>query len=300
MSAPLSMFCGLSAFPLTPADAEGRLQPDALAALIERLCAAGVDSIGLLGSTGGYPYLTREVRREAVRVAVEVAGGRAPVIVGVGALRTDAAQALARDAEAEGASGVLLAPVSYQPLTEAEVAQLVESVAGASGLPLCLYNNPRTTGFTFSEALVAQLSHLPRVAAVKMPSGVPDLPQQIARLRASCAEGFAIGYSGDAGAPEVLLSGADGWFSVIGGLLPAPALRLARLAAAGEVEAAKALSDELAPLSGLVQEFGGFRVMYAAARIKGLAVCDPPRPVLPLPAEVLPRLEAALAQAPAC
>src|SRR3954463_6216345 len=117
----------------------------------------GVDSIGLLGSTGTYAYLTRAERRRAVEAAAGCLGGRVPLIVGVGALRTDDAQDLARDAAAAGADGLLLAPVSYTPLTEEEVFQHFVSVAGATSLPLCIYNNPSTTPFTFSNAPVERL-----------------------------------------------------------------------------------------------------------------------------------------------
>ena len=92
------MFQGLSAFPITPADEEGRVNLDILAGLLERLCEAGVHSIGLLGSTGTYAYLARDERRRAVKAAVESVRGRVPLVVGIGALRTDEAKALARDA----------------------------------------------------------------------------------------------------------------------------------------------------------------------------------------------------------
>src|SRR5690242_6394595 len=106
----MKIFYGLSAFPITPADERGRVDTDAQGALLERLCAAGVDSIGLLGSTGIYAYLTREERRRAVAAAIKCVASRVPVIVGVGALRTDQAQDLARDAEVAGADALLLAP----------------------------------------------------------------------------------------------------------------------------------------------------------------------------------------------
>lgn len=165
----LSLFSGLSAFPLTPTDAAGHLQADVLGRFLERIEAAGADSIGLLGSTGGYAYLSREARQHAVRVAVECVGGKIPIVVGVGALRTDEAETLARDARAAGADGLLLAPLSYTPLTDEEVFQHFSAVAEAGGLPLCIYNNPSTTKFTFTDDLIARLAKLPNVAAVKMP-----------------------------------------------------------------------------------------------------------------------------------
>ena len=87
-------FRGLSAFPVTPADAQGRVEAGALARLVRRLAEAGADSIGLLGSTGTYAYLSRAERRRAIEAAREAAG-KVPLIVGAGALRTDEAVALA-------------------------------------------------------------------------------------------------------------------------------------------------------------------------------------------------------------
>ena len=149
----MPLFHGLSAFPITPADESGRVDTDALAALLDRLRAAEVDSVGLLGSTGTYAYLARPERRRAIEAAVECVGGRVPVIVGVGALRTDDARDLARDAQAAGADGLLLAPVSYTPLFDEEVFQHFAAVAASTDLPLCVYNNPGTTHFTFSDDL---------------------------------------------------------------------------------------------------------------------------------------------------
>ncbi len=126
-----SCFHGLSAFPLTPADENGRVEVEALSRLIERLDEAGVDSIGLLGSTGSYAYFTRSERLRAVTAAAECLKGRRSLIVGVGALRTDEAVALAREAEGAGADALLLAPVSYTPLTQEEAYHHFAAVAGA-------------------------------------------------------------------------------------------------------------------------------------------------------------------------
>ncbi|MGT2480054.1 dihydrodipicolinate synthase family protein [Methylobacterium oryzae CBMB20] len=115
----------------------------------------------MLGSTGTYAYLTREERRRAVTLAAEVAGGRVPLLVGIGALRTDEGDPTGPDARAAGADAGLLAPVSYTPLTDAEVLAHVEAVAGEGGLPLVLYDNPATTHFRFSPALIGRIARLP-------------------------------------------------------------------------------------------------------------------------------------------
>ncbi|WP_230532191.1 dihydrodipicolinate synthase family protein [Microvirga roseola] len=289
------LFSGLSAFPLTPTDAAGHLQADVLGRFLERIQAAGADSIGLLGSTGGYAYLTREARQQAVRVAVECVGGKIPIIVGVGALRTDEAETLARDAKVAGADGLLLAPMSYTPLTDEEVFQHFAAVAEAGGLPLCIYNNPSTTKFAFSDDLIARLAKLPNVAAVKMPLPANgDFSGEMERLRAITPDGFAVGYSGDWGAADALLAGCDAWYSVVAGLLPAPALALIRAAQAGDHPEAARINDAFQPLWELFRAFGSFRVMYVMADLLGLARIEPPRPILPLSQEARSRVEGAL------
>lgn len=292
----MQLFHGLSAFPITPSDAHGRVDTDALAGLLQRLDAARVDSIGLLGSTGGYAYLTREERKRAIIAAQAVVGGRTPLIVGVGALRTDEAMALARDAAEAGADGLLLAPMSYTPLTDEEVYQHFAAVAAASTLPLCIYNNPSTTRFVFSEALIARIAGLDRIAAVKMPLAKDnDFAGEIARLRAATPQGFAVGYSADWGVADALLAGADGWYSVIGGILPEPTLKLARAAQSGDAMAVQRITTAFEPLWDLFKEVSSFRVVHAIAELLQLADGKPQRPVLPLPREIFPRIEQALA-----
>ena len=277
------MFKGLSAFPVTPMDEGGRVLVDDLARLLERLAAAEVDSVGLLGSTGSYMYLPRTERRRAVAAAAEILNGRVPLIVSVGAMRTDEAQALAREAEEAGADGLLLAPVSYTPLKDEEVFRHYEAVAGATGLPLCIYNNPGTTHFTFSNALIARLAGVRNIVAVKntgLPA--PEMPAAHEALRALVPAGFAVGYSGDWNAGGAILAGGVAWYSVVGGLLPEPSLRLTRAAQAGDAAEVARINGLFEPLWAVFRELSSYRVVHAGAKALGLTQADPPRPVLPL------------------
>ncbi|MFT3724557.1 MAG: dihydrodipicolinate synthase family protein [Hyphomonadaceae bacterium] len=291
----MTLFTGLSAFSLTPADASGHVDTAALSHLLDRIATAKANSIGLLGSTGGYAFLSRDERQRAVTAAIEAVGGRIPVIVGVGALRTDDAQTLARHARKSGANGLLLAPMSYTPLTEEEVFQHTVAVAEAGELPLCIYNNPGTTKFTFSEDLIARLAVVPNIAAVKMPLRADgDFKGEIARLRARTPEGFAIGYSGDWGAADALLAGADAFYSTVAGLLPAEMLALVRAAQSGNAGETARLNQAFQPLWTLFRLHGGFRVMYAIANILDLCRVAPPRPILPLSQSEIAKVESAL------
>jgi 4-hydroxy-tetrahydrodipicolinate synthase len=215
--------------------------------------------------------------------------------VGVGALRTDDAQDLVRDAKAAGADGLLLAPVSYTPLTEAEVFQHFVAVARATDLPLCIYNNPGTTHFTFSDALVARLAKVPGITAVKNPAPPPaEARARHEALRMRVPGTFAIGYSGDWKAPDAVLAGGDAWYSVVGGLLPLPTLRLIRAAQAGDEAEVARWNARFQPLWELFKELSSLRVMYAAADILGICRTEPPRPILPLSPAAYQRVAAAL------
>jgi 4-hydroxy-tetrahydrodipicolinate synthase len=291
----MPLFHGLSAFPITPTDQAGVIDSGALARMLSRIQDAGAHSIGLLGSTGGYAFLTREQRRRAVDTAMSTVGGKTPVIVGVGALRTDEAQSLARDAREAGADGLLLAPMSYTPLTDAEVYEHFIAVAEAGRLPMCIYNNPSTTKFTFSADLIARLAKVANIDAVKMPlPSDGDFSVEMASLRQRTPSTFAIGYSGDWGATDALLAGADAWYSVVAGLLPEEAVALTRAAQAGDAERAKSIDMAFGSLWSLFKEFGSFRVMYSIADELGFGGFDPPKPVRGLSKAARGRVTSAL------
>lgn len=279
------MFTGLSAFPLTPL-ANDAVDEHAFVRLIERLAEAKVDSITALGSTGSYAYLSSEERNRVARLAVEHAG-KTPVFIGIGALRTSHVLANAEEAEQAGASGLLLAPMTYQPLTDDDVFELFRTVTANSSLPVIVYDNPGTTHFTFTTELYGRIAELPGIASIKIP-GVPVDPEQaqarVQEIRASVPAHVTIGVSGDAKASAGLAAGCDAWYSVIGGTLPALAMRITRAVLEGRASDATAESERLAPLWESFAEFGGsIRVVAAIAEQLGLASTS----CLPLPLQGL-------------
>lgn len=279
------LFRGLSAFPLTPLR-DDAVDEVAFAGLVERLAAAGVDSITALGSTGSYAYLDEHERARVARIAVEHAGG-VPVLVGVGALRTSHVLRNVDAAERAGAAGLLLAPMTYQPLTEDDVFELFRAVTAHTELPIVVYDNPGTTRFAFTIDLYARIAELPGIASIKIP-GVPSDPAaaraHVAAIRSAIPAHVTIGVSGDASAADGLLAGCDAWYSVIGGTLPEPALRITRTALGGDEAAARAESGRLAPLWRLFAAHGGsIRVVAAIAEQLGLV----PERSLPLPIQGL-------------
>jgi len=289
----MSMFHGLSAFPITPCNASGEVDTDTLGLLITRLEDAKVNSIGLLGSTGSYAYLSRAERLRAIKAAVATVTNT-PLIVGVGALRTNDVVAHAQDAQAAGADALLLAPVSYTPLTQDEAFTHFETVAKATDLPISIYNNPGTTHFNFSLTLLQRLADIPNIQAVKMPLPAGEIADDLAQLRAALPHDFAIGYSADWGCAAGLLAGADAWYTAIGGTLPKPAMALTKAAQSGDVDLTAKLQAALQPLWTEVQAYGSIRVAYTIARHLGLTDAVPPLPVQLPPAEAEARIIAAL------
>ena len=281
------MFTGLSAFPLTPVTASG-VDEQGFSKILARLTAARVNSMGILGSTGSYAYLTREQRKRIATLAKQLAGD-IPVMVCVGAVSTDAILRLAEDAQLAGADALLLPAVSYQSLRNEEVFALFETVTRQVSVPVCVYDNPGTTHFTFTDELHGLLSSLEGVHSVKIP-GVPDSPaaasKRVNALRKHLRPGVTIGVSGDAFAGLGLNAGCEAWYSVCGGLFPETAKQITEAAAANDHARVTALTTHLEPLWVLFRKYGGsFRVIAAAAGVLGLTDTDClPRPLLPLPA----------------
>ncbi|MFB9667512.1 dihydrodipicolinate synthase family protein [Glutamicibacter nicotianae] len=281
---PVTALTGLSAFPLTPLK-DGQLDQTAFIGLVQRLVAAGVDSITVLGSTGSYMYLDRAERERVIRLAVQHAAG-IPVLAGVGAMRTEHVLAHIDDARAAGAAGVLLAPVGYQRLDDDEVFELFRAATGRSELPVVVYDNPSTTHFTFSNQLYGRIAQLPGIISIKIP-GVPADPEKarahVAAIRAVLPEHVGIGVSGDAFGAAGLIAGCDTWFTAVGGTIPVPMLGITRAVQAGEPAKAQALSEDLQPLWELIGQCGSLRVSAAIAERQGLAAPD----CLPLPVQGL-------------
>ncbi|MDN5617374.1 MAG: dihydrodipicolinate synthase family protein [Kocuria sp.] len=295
----MTRFAGLSAFPLTPLR-DDAVDDRSFTGLVERLSSAGVDSITALGSTGSYAYLTTEERAHVARIAVEYAG-QTPVVVGIGALRTSHVVANAEAAQAAGASGLLLAPMTYQPLTHDDVAELYRAVSRNTDLPVIVYDNPGTTHFSFTHELYARIAELPGVCSIKIP-GVPTDPDaaraHVAAIRAAVPGHVTIGVSGDAYGAAGLAAGCDAWYSVLAGTLPEPALAITRAVQQGRPADAVAESERLAPLWDLFADFGGsLRVVAAIAEHLGLAPDNClPDPLQPLAAKQRAKISDVLSQ----
>ena len=288
----MSIFSGLSAFPVTPADYQGNVDCSHLGRLVENLVTSKVSSIGVLGSTGCYMYLSLDQRKRALESAIEAAGST-PVLASVGAMRTSDVCQLSQHAERVGAQGLLIAPVSYLPLTEADVTSLFQDAANSTGLPICFYNNPGTTHFTLNESLLLQLAQEKTIAAVKNPPPADlDFASQMTRLSDGVPDTFSLGYAGDAKIAAALKANCDAWYSVVAGTLPGLAVTLWE--ARGDHQRLDQIDKTLAPLWSVFDAYGSIRVMYEATGMLGLGSVQLPKPLLPLGPAACEEIESVL------
>lgn len=273
------MFHGLSAFPLTPLQ-NNRVDHNAFLGLINRLTEAKVDSIGVLGSTGCYPYLNASQRKQVTELAVEAAG-HIPVMVGIGAVNSYDVLTYSEDAQKAGASALMLAPVAYHVLNENEVYHLFEMVSREISVPLCVYNNSGTTHFTFTNEFYAKIAQLPHIAAIKTPAISNDISlvrQHIQVLRDLIPSHVKIGVSTDSLAAYGVAGGADVWFSATAGLLPTEMLNILRAVQKGDIDEGIHLSEKFTALWQMVAKYkGSVRCVATMAEIMQLvqAPCLP-------------------------
>lgn len=288
----MSILSGLSAFTLTPFNLSGVVDVEHLQKLVARLASTDIDSIGVLGSTGSYMYLNRAQRARAIEAAVEASADK-PVLAGIGDLRTDRVLEHTASAEKAGASALLLAPVSYLPLTDRDFIELVNTITRGSSLPLCLYNNPGTTHFTMTPELVANLASLPTVKAVKNPApATPLSTNALTAMRNKLPEDFVLGYSGDANIAHVLPAGADAWYSVLAGTLPELALDI--WSARADPDRLDVLQSQCAPLWECFNAWGSIRAVSEICRMIGLGTMDLALPLQPLEQDAVAKIDKAL------
>lgn len=292
----LSMtFTGLVAYPITPFRQGGRLDLDSLERYVGRLTRSGVDGVVVLGSSGSFAYLTGAERAEVVGVAVAAARGTGvPVGAGISAMTTREVLDVAYAAENAGADGLVLNPLSYIPLVSEEVADQVETVSASVSLPLCLYNNPATTGFTYPVELAAELSWLENVNAFKDTAGSSaDLAARRSRFAEQAEPGTAHGVSGERLIQESAPAAAA-WHSGIAAVLPRQYAAFRAAVADDDERMVRTWQAALSPLLEILRQERPLSSLYALAEVCGVSTAPPRRPLLPIPSASRQRLAQAV------
>jgi 4-hydroxy-tetrahydrodipicolinate synthase len=230
---------------VTPFHRDGSLDEHALRRLVQFQLREGIDFLAPCGATGEEPTLDHAEYLTVVRVVIEEAAGRVPVIPGVCGNDTRKVVRLAEEVRKLGADAILSVAPFYNTPTQEGIYQHFKTLAQASGLPVILYNVPGRTNSNIRAAMVARLSELPNIIGIKEASG--NIVQQTEMLL--IAPPFFKVFSGyDCFTFPMMCLGAIGSFSVAANEVPRQMVRLVHLLAEGKYDEARLLNRQLWPL----------------------------------------------------
>jgi len=273
---------------ITPMLDDGAVDYAALRRLIDWHIQEGTDCICVVGTTGESPTVTVEEQCEIIRVSVQQAAGRVPIMAGCGANSTKEAIELAKFAKSVGANCQLQVVPYYNRPTQEGLFQHFSAIARAVDLPMVLYNVPGRTVADMAHDTVLRLAQVPGIVGIKEATGNIERAQWL--IKEAPAD-FAI-YSGDdPTAVALMLCGGHGNVSVTANIAPRLMHELCAAALAGDPSAAMDIQRRLLPLhKGLFVEANPIPVKWAAARM-GLCSQAIRLPLTPLSEPLRPALE---------
>lgn len=277
---------------VTPMLEDGSVDYPSLRRLIDWHIAEGTDCIGVVGTTGESPTVNVEEHCEIIRVAVEQAAGRAPIMAGCGANSTAEAIELAKFAKKVGADCQLQVVPYYNKPTQEGQYRHFKAIAEATGdLPVVLYNVPGRSVADMAHATVLRLAQVPGIVGIKEATGNIERAQWLIK---ETPTDFAV-YSGDdATAVALMLCGGQGNISVSANIAPRLMHDMCMAAIAGDTRKAMAIQLQLLPIhKHLFVEANPIPVKWAMTR---MGLCGPTLrlPMTQLEAANAPVVEAAM------
>jgi 4-hydroxy-tetrahydrodipicolinate synthase len=283
-------FHGVYPYLVSPVGERGEVHGDVLTRLIDDLIKAGVHGVTPLGSTGEFAYLNSDQRAAVVRISIEAAAGRVPVVAGVAATATADAVAQARLYASLGADGILAILESYFPLKDAQVEEYFLAVADAVDVPVVLYTNPQFQRTDLTLDVIARLAEHPRIRYIK------DASTNTGRLLSimNRCERLKV-FSASAHIPAaVMLIGGVGWMAGPACIIPRQSVRLYDLCRAGRWAEAMELQRKLWRINEVFARFNLAACIKVALQHQGYEVGDPVPPQRPLGADERRVIAAAL------
>lgn len=264
-----ALFYGGGTALITPFSGEG-IDYGAWERLIDAQTEAGTDALIVLGSTGEAPTVTPSERRALISIAVSMARGRVPVIVGISSNSTKTARELGISARELGADGALISAPYYNRPTDAGMARHFTAIADAARIPLIIYNIPSRTGVNISPALMCELARNPLIQGIKEASADAN---QISEMARALAGGVALYAGNDNQIIPIMALGGRGVISVIGNIAPRETRAITHAMLRDDCETARAAYMRIAPLiSALACEVNPGPIKFAMSL---LGACVP-------------------------
>lgn len=235
----MAIFKGAGVAIVTPMKENLEVNYDKLDEMLEEQIAGGTDAIVICGTTGESATMTEEEHAATTRFAIERVNHRIPVIAGTGSNCTRTAIQLSKEAQEDGADGILLVTPYYNKATQKGLIQHYTAVAKSVDLPIIMYNVPGRTGCNIQPETAAKLAKdVDNIVAIKAATG--NLAQESKTM--ALAEGRLDMYSGEDGLIVPLMSiGAKGVISVLSNVAPKQTHDICATFAAGDVAKAAQL-----------------------------------------------------------
>ncbi|WP_027370695.1 4-hydroxy-tetrahydrodipicolinate synthase [Desulfovermiculus halophilus] len=213
---------------------------------IEDQIVRGIHGLVPCGTTGESATMTHEEHKQAIKICVDQAKGRVPVLAGAGSNNTREAIELTTFAKQAGADGTLHITPYYNKPTQAGVVAHFQAIAREVPMPMIVYNVPGRTGLNVLPETLAKLhATVPEVVGVKEASGNIN---QMSQVIEHCGPDFTVLAGDDFVVLPLLSLGGKGVISVLSNLLPDKMASLCEAYAHADLEKAKGLHYELAPL----------------------------------------------------
>ena len=239
------MFEGTFTALVTPFTATGELDRDTLRKLVDRQIEAGITGLVPVGTTGESPTLTNAEHHEVIRVVVEQAAGRVPVIAGCGSNNTVEALEHTKFAKEAGAEASLHVAGYYNKPSATGFLRHFQLIADSVDLPLIVYNIPGRTGKNIDNQTMLALAEHPNIVGVKEASG--DFKQMMELIQRR-PPGFTVLSGDDEITLPLMALGGNGVISVTSNLLPGKMVDLVRRMLAGDTAGARAVHYEILPV----------------------------------------------------
>lgn len=238
------MFKGAIVAIVTPFK-KGRVDEEALRALIEMQISKGTDGIVPCGTTGESATLSHEEHDRVIEITIEAVRKRVPVIAGTGSNSTSEAMRLTRHAYEAGADGVLMVTPYYNKPTQEGLYQHFHAIAAEVPIPVILYNVPGRTGGNLLPETVSRLASVPNIVGIKEASGSLKQIMDVIHL---CPADFSVLSGDDAVALPVLAMGGSGVISVFANVAPADMAGMIDAYEAGDMAKARKMHYRMLPL----------------------------------------------------
>ncbi len=284
------MFTGSIPALVTPFS-NGEVDKKALKALVEWHVAEGSSGVVPVGTTGETPTLSHDEHRDVVRICVETAAGRIPVIAGAGSNSTREATALTQFAQEVGADAALVVTPYYNKPTQRGMLAHYEAILEATDIPVIIYNIPGRSIVDMNPETMGMLAKHKNIIGVKDATG--DV-SRVSHQRASCGEDFCQLSGEDASALGFNAHGGIGCISVTANVAPRLCAEFQAATLAGDYPAALAIQDRLLPLhTALFVEPGVVGAKYALSLLDKCQE-DVRRPLTTLLDETKAQIKAAM------